>query len=335
MLNFAILFRKTGSKTMISRRIIRIKVLQVLYAFYTSPDKSINNTEKELFFSFQKTYDLYHYLFDLIIEIAKHAESVIELRKNKHFPTKEDLNPNIRFINNPLVHQFRDNNSLLKYLKKSKLSWSNEPELIKKLHNSILSSDFYQPYMAASESNYQSDKKLIERILIDVILQSEDLHIFLEEQSIYWNDDIDFVISMMVKTIKRFKEYTREDYSLMPMFKDQEDQEFAKNLSRKTILNHEELKQIVEEHTLNWDVDRIAFMDKLILELAISEFLYFPSIPTKVTLNEYIELSKYYSTRRSSNFINGILDKTLKDLKKENKVKKTGRGLIGENNASK
>ena len=139
----------------------------------------------------------------------------------------------------------------------------------------------------------------------------------------------------MVKTIKRFKEYTREDYSLMHMFKDQEDQEFAKNLSRKTILNHEELKQIVEEHTLNWDVDRIAFMDKLILELAISEFLYFPSIPTKVTLNEYIELSKYYSTRRSSNFINGILDKTLKDLKKENKVKKTGRGLIGENNASK
>ncbi len=320
---------------MISRRIIRIKVLQVLYAFYTSPDKSINNTEKELFFSFQKTYDLYHYLFDLVIEIAKHAESVIELRKKKHFPTEDDLNPNIRFINNALIRQLRDNESLGKCLEKSKLSWSDEPELIKRLNEAMISGEFFKKYMASSDNNYQSDKKLVERILIDIILQSEDVHILLEEQSIYWNDDIEFVISMMIKTIKRFKEYTREDHSLMPMFKDPEDQDFAKNLARKAILNHDDLRQIVEEHTLNWDIDRIAFMDKLILELAISEFLYFPSIPTKVTLNEYIELSKYYSTKRSSNFINGILDKTLKDLKNEDKVKKAGRGLIGEDNSPK
>ena len=320
---------------MISRRIIRIKVLQILYAYYTSPDKSINNSEKELFFSFQKTYDLYYYLFDLINELAKQAESVMEVRKNKHFPTEEDLNPNTRFINNQFIRQLRDNESLSRYLERSKLSWVNEPELVKKLYNSLVSSEMYNRFMTNPESNYQSEKKFIERILTDIVLQSEDLHILLEEQSIYWNDDVDFVISMMIKTIKRFKEYTREDQSLMPMFKDPEDEQFAKDLFRKTILNHDELKDIVEKYTYNWDVDRIAFMDNLILELAISEFLYFPSIPTKVSLNEYIELSKYYSTRKSSNFINGILDKALKELKKDNKIQKAGRGLIGEDKLKK
>ena len=320
---------------MISRRIIRIKVLQVLYAFYNSPDKSINNSEKELFYSFQKTYDLYHYLFELVIEVVKQSESVIELRKNKHLPTGEDLNPNTRFVKNALINQIRDNDALSRHTAKSKLSWSNEPELIHKIYAEVLKAEFFQKYMSSIDNNYQSDKKLVEKILTDIILQSETLHNILEEQSIYWNDDIEFVVSMMVKTIKKFKEYTREDQALMPMFKDPEDEQFAKDLFRKTILNHDELKEIVEAHTLNWDVERIAFMDKLILEMSIAEFLYFPSIPTKVSLNEYIELSKYYSTRKSSNFINGILDKTLKDLKKENKVQKAGRGLIGEDNAPK
>ena len=318
---------------MISRRIIRIKVLQVLYAFYTSPEKSINNTEKELFFSIQKTYDLYHYLFQLAVEIANHANSVIELRKKKHFPTAEDLNPNTRFVKNQLLYQLSNNNDLNKYLEQSKLSWQNEPELIRKLYNSLLESDFYATYMSAPENCYADDKKLVEQLFGEIILQSEDLSSLLEEQSIYWNDDLDFVISMIIKTIKKFKEYSREDLSLMPMFKDEEDRDFAKNLYRKSAVNHSELRKIVEEHTVNWDVERIAFIDNLILELAISEFLYFPSIPTKVTLNEYIELSKYYSTQKSRNFINGILDKALKALKKDNQVAKAGRGLIGEENA--
>jgi len=327
--------RITGSQTMISRRIIRIKVLQVLYAFYTSPDKSINQAEKELFFSFQKTYDLYHYLLDLLLEIAKHAESVIDLRKKKHFPTPEDLNPNVRFVNNALIHQIRNNESLQKQLERSKLSWIDEPELVKKLYTTMISSDFFIQYMSAPENNYQADKKFLERLISEVILQSEDLINLLEEQSIYWNDDIDFVVSMIIKTFKKFKEYSDEKQSLMPMFKDEEDHQFAKDLFRKTILNNDELKKVVEQHTFNWDVERIAFIDKLILQLAISEFLYFPSIPTKVSLNEYIELSKYYSTRKSSNFINGVLDKALKDLKGENKIVKAGRGLIGEDPAKK
>ena len=315
---------------MISRRIIRIKVLQVLYAFHTSPDKSINNTEKELFFSIQKTYDLYHYLLDLTIEISKHAEAVIELRKKKHFPTEDDLNPNTRFIRNQLIYQLDTNENLNKYLQQSKLSWVNEPELIKKLYNNLIETDFYKSYMSEKDNSYQADKKLIELLFLEVILDSEDLFHILEEQSIYWNDDVDFVVSMIIKTFKKFKEYTREDQALLPIFKDEDDRQYAKDLFRRTILNHSELRELVEKHTVNWDVDRIAFIDELILEMAISEFLYFPSIPTKVTLNEYIELSKYYSTQKSRNFINGILDKTLKALKKENKIVKAGRGLIGE-----
>ncbi|KOH45153.1 transcription antitermination factor NusB [Sunxiuqinia dokdonensis] len=319
---------------MISRRIIRIKVLQVLYAFYSTPDKSINNTEKELFFSIQKTYDLYHYLLDLVIEISKHAESVIELRKKKHFPTEEDLNPNTRFIRNQLIAQLQTNESLTKYLAQSKLSWVNEPELIRKLYTEVLASDFYKSYMEAAQHTYQDDRKFVEQLMAEVILQSEDLAIILEEQSIYWNDDLDFVVSMILKTLKKFKEYTRENQTLLPMFKDEEDRQFSKDLYRKVVLNHDELKGIVTKYTVNWDVERIAFIDELILEMAIAEFLYFPSIPTKVTLNEYIELSKYYSTKKSRNFINGILDKALKALKTENKILKAGRGLIGEDDNS-
>lgn len=319
---------------MISRRIIRIKVLQVLYAFYSTPDKSINNTEKELFFSIQKTYDLYHYLLDLVIEISKHAESVIELRKKKHFPTEEDLNPNTRFIRNQLIAQLQTNESLTKYLAQSKLSWVNEPELIRKLYTEVLASDFYKSYMESAQHTYQDDRKFVEQLMAEVILQSEDLAIILEEQSIYWNDDLDFVVSMILKTLKKFKEYTRENQTLLPMFKDEEDRQFSKDLYRKVVLNHDELKGIVTKYTVNWDVERIAFIDELILEMAIAEFLYFPSIPTKVTLNEYIELSKYYSTKKSRNFINGILDKALKALKTENKILKAGRGLIGEDDNS-
>ncbi|MGE4586425.1 MAG: transcription antitermination factor NusB [Mangrovibacterium sp.] len=317
---------------MISRRIIRIKVLQVLYAYYTSPEKSINNAEKELFFSIQKTYDLYHFILQLPVEIANHAESLMELRKKKHFPTEEDLHPNLRFVNNPLVGQLRINRSLNKYLDQSKLGWQDEPELIKKLYRTMTETDFYREYMTAPKPNYAEERKFLELLFGEIILQSEDMDLLLEEKSIYWNDDLDFVVSMIIKTIRKFRERSGAEQFLLPFFKDEEDREFAKNLFRKSILNHDELRKIVEQHTMNWDVERIAFIDNLILELAIAEFLHFPSIPSKVTLNEYIELSKYYSTQKSRNFINGILDKTLKALKQENRVIKAGRGLIGEEN---
>ncbi len=315
---------------MISRRIIRIKVLQILYAFFTSPETSINNTEKELLFSLQKTYDLYHYLMALVIEIEKFAEDRINLGLKKHRPTSEDLAPNTRFINNLLIHQLKTNISLARYLESSKLSWADQEDLIRKLYLSLVEQDFYKEYMAAPENSYSNDRKLVEDIFKYLILDNEEIESLLEEQSIYWNDDLDFVVSMILKTFKKFKEFSDERQALLPMYKDDEDRQFTKDLYRKVVLNHTENMVMIKQHTLNWDVERIAFIDNLILELALSEFLYFPSIPTKVTMNEYIELSKYYSTEKSRNFINGILDKTLKDLKKTNKILKAGRGLIGE-----
>ncbi|WP_347838140.1 transcription antitermination factor NusB [uncultured Draconibacterium sp.] len=315
---------------MISRRIIRTKVLQVLYAYYSTDEKSINNTEKELFFCIHKAYDLYHYLFSLVTEIADYAEGRIEIRRNKHQPTHEDLHPNTKFISNQLIQQLRNNRQLEAYLDQKKLNWKDHPELIKELYLMMIESDMYKEYMADKTRSYLNDRKFIEKLFNKIILVSEDLYILLEEKSIYWNDDVEFVISMIVKTLKRFNELSDSDQSLMPLYKDQEDRDFTKELLRKAIINHDELRTLIREHSRNWDVERIAFMDILIMQLAITEFLYFPTIPTKVSLNEYIELSKFYSTEKSRNFINGILDKTLKDLKRTEKINKEGRGLIGE-----
>lgn len=315
---------------MISRRIIRTKVLQVLYAYYSSPGKTLANTEKELFFCINKSYDLYHYLLALVIEIAGYAEERIEIRRRKHQPTEEDLNPNTKFISNQLIQQLRENRQLNAYIDQKKLNWVNNPELIKELYLFLIESDFYKEYMADKNRSFLDDRKFVDKIFTKIILVTEDLYQALEEQSIYWNDDVEFVVSMISKTLKKFTPNSGSDQRLMPLFKDQDDRDFARDLLRKSIINHDEMRELIKEHSKNWDLDRIAFMDILIMQLAITEFLYFPSIPTKVSLNEYIELSKYYSTEKSRNFINGILDKTLKDLKKSGKISKIGRGLIGE-----
>jgi transcription antitermination protein NusB len=315
---------------MISRRIIRTKVLQVLYAYYSSEERSMNNTEKELFFCIHKSYDLYHYLFALVIEIADYAENRIELKQNKRLPTQEDLNPNTKFVTNLFIQQLRTNRQLTAYLNQTKLSWVNHPELIRELYLIMIESEMYESYIKSETRSYMDDRKFIEKMFNKIFLVSEEICEVLEEQSIYWNDDIEFVISVIIKTIKRFNELSDSDQRLMPLYKDDEDRVFAKDLLRKSIINHDEIQTLIKVHSSNWDVDRIAFMDILMMQLAITEFLYFPSIPTKVTMNEYIELSKFYSTEKSRNFINGILDKTLKDLKKEGKINKAGRGLVGE-----
>lgn len=302
----------------------------MLYAYYSTDEKSINNAEKELFISLQKAYDLYHFLFSLLPEIADYANERIEIKKRKHQPTYEDLHPNTKFVSNQVIEQVRNNRQLISYLDQKKLHWKEHPELIKELYLLMTESEVYKEYMADPTRSYLNDRKFIEKLFNKVILISEELYNVLEELNIYWNDDVDFVISMIVKTIKRFNELTDSEQRLMPMFKDEEDRDFAKDLFRRAIINHEELRELIDAHSKNWDVDRIAFMDILIMQLAITEFLFFPSIPTKVSLNEYIELSKFYSTEKSRNFINGILDKTLKDLKEEGRIQKAGRGLIGE-----
>ncbi len=315
---------------MISRRILRIKILQLLYAFFQSDEGSVSKSEKELFFSIQKTYDLYHYLLLLILDIADYANSRIEIARQKRIPTREDLNPNTKFVDNLIINQIRTNRQLNQYLSHTRMSWVNHPELIKKLHNRIRMAPFFKEYMENPERSYEEDKKVIMEIFNAEIINAESLYQTLEEQSIYWNDEVEFVVSMISKTLKGFRLSDAENAELMPLFKNEDDREYARDLFRKAIVHKEEYRKLVESFTENWDVERIAYMDFLILEAAITEAVEFPSIPTRVTINEYLEIAKFYSTEKSSMFINGLLDKIFRHLKEEKKIVKTGRGLIGE-----
>jgi N utilization substance protein B len=245
-------------------------------------------------------------------------------------PTREDLNPNTKFVENLIIQQLRVNKQLNQYLNTTRLSWVNTPELIKKLHNRIRMTPYFKEYMEHPERNFEQDKKLIIEIYSSEIINTESIYQTLEEQSIYWNDEVEFVISMITKTIKDFKEDENENAQLMPLFKNEDDREFARDLFRKSVMHKEEYMKLIESYTENWDVERIAFLDMLILIMAITEAIAFPSIPTRVTINEYLEIAKFYSTEKSSVFINGLLDKIFKYLKDNQKIVKTGRGLIGE-----
>jgi N utilization substance protein B len=266
----------------------------------------------------------------LLLEIADFAQRKIDTNMSKLVPSFEDLHPNTSFVDNRIIQLLRKNRRLQAYLNQSKLTWVNHPELIRELYAFLTESEFYREYLSTPEHSFWDERKFAEKVFQNIILVSEDLHIVLEEESIYWNDDIDLVVAMILKTLKNFNEDSDENQPLLPKYKDAEDEEFSRDLFRKSIINHDELRDLINLHSSNWDLERIAFMDILIMQLALTEFLYFPSIPTKVTLNEYIELSKYYSTDKSRNFINGILDKSLKELKTDHRVIKTGRGLIGE-----
>lgn len=316
---------------MISRRQLRIKALQSLYAYYTTGREDMRRSEKELHFNIEKAYELYHYLFLLLIDVILYAESRIELARNKRIPTHEDLHPNTRFIDNRLVDQLRNNDHLLRFVEQHKLNWVNHPELIKEVYTRLIESEEYEAYMNAEEHGYAEDKRLVTFIYSHIVFSSERLDSIMEEQSIYWNDDLEFITSMIVKTFKKFKEDDKPDKPLMELYKNKEDSDYVLKLYRQTILHREEYVEYVKQNTRNWDLERIAFMDILIMQIAIAELVAFPSIPTKVTLNEYLEISKFYSTSKSSIFINGVLDKVVKQLKEEKLILKKGRGLIGEN----
>jgi transcription antitermination protein NusB len=314
---------------MISRRLIRIKLVQVLYAYFTNPGSTLEKSDRELQKSIKKAYDLYHYFILLIINIADYASERIEIAKNKKLPTYEDLHPNTRFIDNKVIFQLRNNKEFETYVNSNKLSWVNHPELIKKLYQKISESDSFMQYMKSNVIDYNADKQIIVDILSKELENWEFLYQVLEEQCIYWNDDIEFVLSMIIKTIQKFKE-SDNCSSLMELYKNEDDCTFGKLLLQKTILKNEEYRQIIDKYTKNWELERIALMDVLIMIIALTEIMEFPSIPVKVTLNEYIDIARFYSTHKSNEFVNGILDKIVNDFRKEQKIVKTGRGLFGE-----
>jgi len=301
-----------------------------VYAFNRREEENLAQAEKELMFSIAKTYDLYHYLLLLVLEIADVASEKIDFALQKRMPTPEDLNPQRRFVDNLLIAQLRKNIQFNDYLSSRKLSWSNYQHIPRNLYNKMIAWDAYTVYMASDTHNYAADKKFIISLVSDLFASSEDLLSNLEEQSIFWNDDMEYVVTMIEKTLKKFKAEAAEKASMMPLYKNEEDEEFVKILFRKSILHSDKCSGLIDKHTTNWEVDRIALMDILVMQLAITEILEFPEIPVKVTLNEYIEIAKYYCTSKSSTFVNGILDNIVKEIRQDGQLKKSGRGLVGE-----
>ena len=307
---------------MINRVLIRLKIVQIVYAYYQNGGKNLDTAEKELFFSLSKAYDLYNYLLLLMVEVTKQANKRLNAAKNKLVPTKEELFPNTKFVENRFIAQLEVNKQLLEFSNNQKKTWENEADFVKTLCDKILESDIYKEYMASETSSYEEDRELWRKLYKNIIFNNIELDQVLEDQSLYWNDDKEIVDTFVLKTIKRFDEKNGAKQELLPEFKDEEDQDFARRLFRRTILNADYYRHLISENTKNWDLDRVAFMDVVIMQIALAEILSFPNIPVSVSLNEYVEIAKLYSTPKSGGLINGTLDGIVNSLKKENKLTK-------------
>jgi len=312
---------------MISRRMLRIKVLKALYAHMKSDADSLMASEKMLVTSIVKTYDLYFLMLSLIVEMAHYAEQRQEMAKKKQLPTYEDLNPNRKFVDNAVVRLIAQSDSVNDYLAARKLSWAQYPELIKTLFAQLEQSDYYKKYMTSQEHSFREDLALVTEFYTRELEESEVLENAIDEMSILWNDDLGFALIMVTRTLSNMRP-SHVEMKVLPKFKSIEDLDFARELFAKTAVNFDTYQEEIEKYTRNWDVERIAFMDNLIMAAAMAELITFPSIPVKVTLDEYIEIAKFYSTQGSSTFINGILDKIVASLNEQGKINKSGRGLI-------
>ena len=311
------------SYNMINRVLIRIKTLQILFACSQNKDQSLKAIENELLHSLQKSYDLYFYFLLLIVDITRIKQQKTDIARNKYLPTEEDLNPAVKLDENKFARQLAQNETLCKYVEEQKISWNNDLNIVRHLLNAILESDLYRTYLELGNSNYNADREFWRAAFKNIICTDEELDAQLEEMCIYWNDDLEIIETFVLKTIKRFEEENGEKQELLPMFKSDDDRDFAIELLRLSLSNGDEYKEMINAHLKNWDMDRIAEVDLLLLRMAIAEILSFPTIPISVTMNEYIEIAKAYSTPKSATFINGILDALVRKLKSEKKLLKS------------
>ncbi|MGL4364431.1 MAG: transcription antitermination factor NusB [Bacteroidales bacterium] len=307
---------------MISRRLLRIKVLKVVFSALSTDTQNIENAQKELQYSLHKTYELYHYLMHLAEVLRDVAQQQVELGKQKQRPTEIELNPNTKFVDNKFIEHLQHNIVLSKFCDKHRLNWNMALDIVKKLYVVLLQKEWYQNYMQLPNTSFTEDKELVIKIYETLLEDFEPLLTHLEEQSLYWVDDVEFALSQVIKSLKSMSAGQAADTPLLPMYTNKEDKLFGEQLLRGALLRSSESRQIIDENTKNWDVERIAFMDIIIMTTAIAELLEFNNIPIKVSLNEYIEISKYYSTPSSSTFINGVLDRTVESLESKSLLKK-------------
>lgn len=313
---------------MLNRRQLRIKILHLLYAYYIDEEPDAGAYEKQLYTSIEKDYELYLYLLSLVSEMQYRAIDKIEAGLQKKLPTKEDLHPNTKFVTNGPLRVMKNSKELEKACKDYTVSWNGEEELLKKIFNNLTETDEYKEYMASEERGWEHDRTYLLRFFKKHIINDPLLHEWLEERSIFWNDDVDIIASMVLKSIKLIKEDDK-DITLLPLWRDKKDEKhFVDTVFRKTLALGEEHSNMIAEHASNWDMDRIALTDMILMKMALAEGRHLETIPLKVTLNEYIELAKYYSTPKSSGFINGVLDQLFTKLQEAGQIKKMGRGMI-------
>ena len=306
---------------MINREIIRIKIVQLTYAYYQNGNKNIDTAEKELFFSLSKAYDLYNYLLALMVAVAKEAKRRLEIAESKARREGTEK-PSARFAFNRFTLQLEENRQLSEFIGNQKHTWADEPEFVGKLLEQIEQSQIYKDYMASKEDNYAADRELWRKIYRTLIQDNPDLDALFEEQSLYWNDDKEIVDTFVLKTIKRFDEQNGSKQELLPEYDSEEDKDYARKLFRASILNADEYQRYMSETSRNWDFSRLAYMDVVIMQIAIAELMTFPSIPVSVTINEFVEIAKLYSTPKSGGYINGMLDTIARHLIKTGRLMK-------------
>ncbi|MBQ7422025.1 MAG: transcription antitermination factor NusB [Prevotella sp.] len=292
---------------MINRELIRIKVVQLTYAYYQNGHRNMDNAEKELLFSLSKAYDMYNYLLGLIVAITQEERHRVEIgiQRAKREGTEE---PSQRFAYNKFAVQLEENKQLQEFMETQNQTWKDDIETVRKICDQIEQSQMYKEYLEASEDDYETDRELWRKIYRTLIQENEDLDAVLEDKSLYWNDDKEIVDTFVLKTIKRFDPKSKSKQELLPEYKDEEDRDFACKLFRATILNADTYQHYMSETSRNWDFSRLAYMDVVIMQIAIAEMLTFPNIPISVTINEYVDLAKLYSTPKSGGYINGMLD---------------------------
>lgn len=298
---------------MINRELIRTKIVQLTYAYYQNGNKNMDNAEKELLFSLSKAYDLYNYLLLLIVEISREERHRLDIL-NARADREGGERPSGKFAFNKFAMQLEENKMLVKFVEDKKLSWENDKEFVRSKCNQIEQSEAYQDYMASEDDSFEADREIWRKLYRQLLQDNEELDSILEEKSLYWNDDKEIVDTFVLKTIKRFEPENKANQKLLPEFKDEEDREFGRKLFRSTILNAETYQHYMSEASRNWDFSRLAYMDVVIMQIAIAEMLTFPNIPLSVTINEYVDLAKLYSTTRSGGYINGMLDTIARHL---------------------
>lgn len=305
---------------MINRELIRLKVLQLVYAYYQNGDKTVDVAEKELFFSLSKAHDMYLYLLIMMTDVVGVAERKIETQRSKVQRMGQGEVPDTKFIENKFILQLRSNKQLLEFREKQKKNWDGEDAFLRSLYKKITESDIYGAYMAQESTTYAEDREFWRKLYKTFFCNNEEIDSAFEELSLYWNDDKMVVDSFVLKTIKRFDESNGADQELLPDFDSDEDREFASKLFRTTLTQSDTYRTLIRENSKNWEFNRLALMDVIIMQIALAEILNFPSIPLNVSFNEYLDIAKLYSTPHSASYINGMLDHIVKKLKQENRL---------------